>query len=133
MFFINIIEKVNSFLILRLGLGFVFFWFGLDKLLNVDNWLGYITPSLDKLIFIDINTFMFILGGVEIILGVLLIIGLFLRIVSVVIAIHLFFIIISIGFNDISVRNFGLLAIAVALSFNNDKFLSLDKVLGIKW
>ena len=133
MFFINIIEKMNSFLILRIGLGLVFFWFGLDKLLNVDNWLGYITPSLDKLIFIDVNTFMFILGIVEIILGILLVIGLFLRIVSIVIAVHLFFVIIFVGFNEISVRDFGLLAIAVALSFNKDKFLSLDKVLDIKW
>lgn len=112
---------LDSFLLLRIGLGFVFFWFGLDKLIHPGNWVVYITPFLSSIIFFDITLFLFMLGTIEIIFGILLWAGWKLRIVSLLISIHLFLIIIFTGFNEITIRDIGLLSIALALFIQNRK------------
>ena len=121
------ITKPNYMIVLRLGLGLVFTWFGLDKLINPSNWLGYITPKVAQFIFINLNSFIFILGIIEIMLGILLIIGLYTRIVALIMAIHLTLVIISIGFNDVAVRDIGLLSIALYLSLITLKRQNIKK------
>ena len=114
--FVNVVKYG---LILRLGLGFVFIWFGIDKLINPINWLGYIPPKVAQLIFINLDSFIFLLGIVELILGTLLIIGLYTRIVAFIMAIHLALVVASLGFNEIAARDIGLLSIALYLSLTN--------------
>lgn len=108
--------------ILSTGLGFVFFWFGLDKLLNPENWLGYITPFLSSLIFFNLNIFLYLLGVIEFALGVLLFTKWKLKLISLLISIHLFLIIIFSSFNEITVRDIGLLSIALALFVQEKKW-----------
>ncbi len=118
-----------STFILRLGLGFVFSWFGLDKLLNPQNWQGYITPALAKLIFIDMSLFILLLGILELVIGLMLLLGLFTRLVASVAAVQLLVIIISLWFNEITVRDIGLFSIAVSLILNSSNYLALDKLI----
>ena len=110
------ITKNIPFLILRIGLGFVFFWFSLDKLINPENWLGYITPFLFSIIPFNLEIFILILGIIEFILGIILFSGYYLKYTSIIVAMHLIVIILSQGFNEITVRDIGLLAIALALA-----------------
>ena len=57
-------------------------------------------------------------GITELILGALLAIGLYTRAVSAILCIHLFTIIISIGYNDIAVRYVGLMLVAFAIALH---------------
>ena len=59
------------------------------------------------------------MGIVELILGTLLIIGLYTRIVAFIMAIHLALVVASLGFNEIAARDIGLLSIALYLSLTN--------------
>ena len=112
----------NPFLLLRIGLGFVFFWFGIDKIVNPENWLSYITPFLSSIIFFNNTTFLFILGIIELIFGIMLWSNWKLKLISLIISIHLFLIIIFTGFNEITVRDIGLLSIALPLFIYEKKW-----------
>lgn len=112
--------------IIRLGLSFVFLWFGIDKFIQPMFWASWMPKILIDAIPFSKIIFIYILGLGELILGVLLLIGLFTRLIALFVAIHLCGVIISIGFNDIAVRDFGLLLSAIALAINKIHYFSLD-------
>jgi uncharacterized membrane protein YphA (DoxX/SURF4 family) len=101
---------------LRLGLGLIFFWFGIDKFLHTYLWVGFI-PSWMPLPF-SAEIFMYIQGLIETVLGLLLLGGFLLRYAAGLCALILFGITATMGFNDIMIRDFGLLTMAVALFFS---------------
>ena len=99
-------------LIMRLALSFVFLWFGISQLINTDYFMGYLPGFLlntaNPTLFVIFN------GAAETILGILLAIGLFTRLVALLLALHLISIIISLGYNDIAIRDTGLMLVTVA-------------------
>ncbi|MBS3151756.1 DoxX family membrane protein [Candidatus Woesearchaeota archaeon] len=116
--------KIHPNFLLRLGLGFVFIWFGIDKLLNPENWIGYITPFLSSIIFFNLNGFIYLLGFIELLLGILLLTKWKLKFISLLISIYLFIVIISQGFNEITVRDIGLFTMALSLFMQEEKWQS---------
>ena len=114
-------------LLIRLGLGFVFFWFGIDKFVHPGLWIGWIPHRVLSLVPIFPGIFIFLLGIIETVLGSLLLLGIFVRFVAFVSALHLLAIIFSLGFNDIVVRDIGLLTMAVALVIEKKHPLCLDR------
>ena len=100
----------------RLGLGLVFLWFGVDKFIHTSLWLSYITPAMSELIPFSQGLFIHTLGIIEIVLGGFLILGLFVRLVALFIALHLFFVVLTLGLNDVAVRDIGLMITAIALA-----------------
>lgn len=115
------ISKIKPLTITRIGLGIVFLWFGIDKFINPEIWLGLI-PNWILAIFpsTDIN-YMYFHGVIESIIGLLLISGKILRLSSTIAAIILIGIIFSLGYGDLAVRDFGLLTIAIALMVKSYK------------
>jgi len=73
------IHYKHAFLILRLGLGLLFFWFGIDKLIHPANWQQFI-PSF--LAFISNEMILLAQGIIETTLGLLLLAGKFIRIAA---------------------------------------------------
>lgn len=114
--------KIKPSIFLILGLGFVFFWFGLDKLIHPENWIGYISPFLSSLIFFNLNSFIYLLGFIELVLGILLWTKWKLKFISLLISMHLLLIIIFTGFNEITVRDIGLLTMALSLFIQEKKW-----------
>jgi uncharacterized membrane protein YphA (DoxX/SURF4 family) len=117
----------HSALVLRLGLAFVFGWFGIDKFLYVDNWLGWI-PSW--MTFVPPHPFLYALGVLEIVAALFLLGGKYLRVVSLACAALMAGIVFSFGINDITVRDIGLIAMALALAMmpENRKYHELDQL-----
>jgi uncharacterized membrane protein YphA (DoxX/SURF4 family) len=115
-----------SFLVLRIGLGIVFLWFGIDKIINPLNWAGWVPEGIRPLIPFDDEVHMAIQGVVEGALGALMVAGLFTRIVGIISSAVLLAIIIAIGLNDIAGRDIGLLGGALALAMGGGGELSLD-------
>ena len=130
------IEKYTS-LLLRLGISVVFLLFGIDKFIRPLFWAAFVPKFLNDIIPFSLTNFIYLMGLIETILGALIFIGLFTRIASILSAIHLFFIIISLaiplGYNDIIVRDIGLFFMALALSLFRIYPFSFDNIKKKLW
>lgn len=112
--------------LLRTGIAVVFLIFGIDKFVHVNAWLAYIPEWTAQLIPVDLTLFMYIQGVIETVLGFLLLIGLWSRTVSFLCALHLAGIMVALGYNEITVRDFGLFMATLALSLREQGKWSVD-------
>ena len=117
--------KNYSTVILRLGLGIVLLWFGISTVSNTEQW-SQLIPNWFP---ITATTTVLINGIYEIILGALLILGLFTRVVALLFAINLIMIISFLGYGPSATRDFGLLFAAISLAMSGSKILSLDNII----
>jgi uncharacterized membrane protein len=99
---------------IRIGLAFVFIYFGIDKLINPINWLGYIPAWIEAMM--PLRQFVLANGVIEIILGLGLLYDKTLRIAANIIVLFLAGVIASLGFDEVTVRDTGLLFMAIALA-----------------
>jgi len=125
----------------RIALALVFLWFGINQLMFPNDFMGYL-PSwtihdgtgLGHLLYTAVsilpgkaNSVIFINGVAEIILGTLLGIGLFTRISALLLSIHLLIIVFSLGYNDIAIRDLGLVAGAFSVFIHGPDCLCIEK------
>lgn len=103
-------------LLLRLGLGVEFVLFGYGKLTDLASWIGYIPPWMSPLIPMPVTTFLQVVGVVELVLGLLLIVGLRVRVVAILSALHLAGVLVALGYNDLAIRDFVSFVAALALA-----------------
>lgn len=118
------LQKYSGF-VLRIGLGIVLLWFGINEVIDPAKWSAYI-PEWMPLPF-STTTFAFINGLVEIAFALLLLAGAYTRIIAVLVALHLLGIVVSVGYNEIGIRDFGLLMSAVALALAGAGAYSVDE------
>ncbi len=104
-------------LILRLGMAAVFLWFGFSQLFDSLAWVAIVPEWASN--FLHIPPAMIVIGNgiVEVVLGSLLALGLWVRVVSFILALHLIPITLDMGFTAIGARDFGLVLASLALSF----------------
>ena len=115
-------------IVLRISLSLVFLWFGLTSIFNPDVLIGYL-PEIAYSLPISLQNIMLLNGIFEIILGTLLIVGLFTRVVAFILFLHTFGIMFSLGYNDVAIRDFGLaLATFSVFLYGKDKWC-LDRKL----
>ncbi len=103
--------------ILVASLAFVFGYFGLDKFMNPDIWIGWMPMWLEELMGFTREQWLMITGATEMFFAILLLIphrrvqqaG------SILVALHLLAILTQTGWNDIAIRDIGLLLSSVAL------------------
>lgn len=122
-------NKKYSVGIVRIGLAFVLLWFGIDEIMNPRNWFSYVPTWLSMISPFSPSAFITLNGIFEIIIGALLLIGFYTRIVAFIAALHLLFITIVVGYNDIGVRDFGLTLMAISLIFSGAGEISMDSKL----
>jgi hypothetical protein len=109
----------GAFLLLRIGFTVLPILMGLDKYANLmTNWEHYLAPWIVNLLPFSAHTAMLIVGGVEIVAGVL--VALKPRYAAYIVALWLAGIIINLltysGFYDVALRDFGLLLAALTLA-----------------
>ena len=110
-------------IIMRISIALVFLWFGFNQIFLPEDFLGYLpdfTSSFNPSLLILLN------GCLEVILGIFLILGLFTRLASFILAIHLLGIMFSLGYNEIEVRDFGLMMAAFAIFLHGEDEWCLD-------
>ncbi|MBI5389385.1 DoxX family membrane protein [Candidatus Woesearchaeota archaeon] len=134
-------EKYKPFAapLLRMGLSLVFLWFGISQLVNPESFLGYVpqwlyqhditmthSHALQLMHDIpkpDVHFIIMANGVLETVLGLLLILGLWIRGAAFLLGLHLLGIMFSLGYNDIAVRDFGLaMATFVVMLNGNDRW-----------
>lgn len=121
----NFLNKIEATLILRLTMAFVFFYFGFAQLTDPSAWVSYL-PSFIDMLPISATKFVLLNGWFEIVAATLLILGAYTRLVSLLLAIHLFGIAFSIGMTGTGVRGIGLAGATLALVFSGAGKMSVD-------
>ncbi|GAA2141398.1 DoxX family membrane protein [Arthrobacter humicola] len=109
----------QAFLLLRTVFTVAPILFGLDKFTNLlTDWTMYLAPVATSVVPLPAQSIMYVVGGVEILAGVL--VALRPRLGSAVVAVWLLGIIINLivlgSFYDVALRDFGLLVAALALN-----------------
>jgi len=110
--------------IVRFGVGAVFLSFGIMQLTSPSNWTG-ILPNFVTQYFNPISLVYFN-GSFDLLVGIFLLSGLYTRIVSFFASLHLITIIFVLGFNPITIRDFGLLLALISIFFHGPDELCLN-------
>ena len=109
-----------SYFFLCAGLAVVFFWFGADKFFHPNYWLQAWTPVWFKTFLTAIHLqeqkFIYLIGAFEMLVGVSLLSGILRRIMSLLAVIFLVAVFIGLGFNQILVRDIGLVGGLLAVA-----------------
>ena len=126
----NITETLDNYkeyapAILRIGMALVFFYFAISQILAPQDWTGYLPEFLQN----TTNPVMFIYANIafELIFGTLLILGIFTRIASLLLGLHLLGISIALGWNAVAVRDYGLTIATLVIFLNGPDKLCLRK------
>ncbi len=102
--------------VLRLSLAGVFLWFGFSQLIDSLSWVGIVPQWAINLSHLPPAMIVMLNGVFEITLGAALAMGFFVRIVSVLLALHLAVIAFEFGLKPTGIRDFGLTMATVALA-----------------
>ena len=119
-------KKEYSVMVVRVGLAFVFLWFGLNQIFDAESFFGYVPNWAMHNAFFSVSTFVLFNGIFDSLLGFLLLTGFFTRVVASIATLHLLFIAFSLGYNDIAIRDVGLALMALSLVFSGAGKLSFD-------
>jgi len=119
--------KKTSFHFLRVGLAITFLWIGVLIFKNPESWGGYLQPWAAGLLSIPLTQAMIGTAILDILIGFFLLIDVLTWLAAFVGAVHLIIVLAVSGITDITVRDIGLLAAALALMID-----SLPQVV-LKW
>ena len=112
-------------LIVRLGAGIVFLLIGIDQMIHTSAWVGYLPNWFTNFLpsWQTPEGFMYVNGIFDSSLGLLLLLGVFTRFIAVLATLHLTGVVITLGYNEVAIRDIGILlsALAVAL-FGSDRW-----------
>lgn len=111
----HLMTPATASLLLRIGLAVEFLVFGYGKLADTASWIGFIPPWMSPLIPIAPEQFLHTIGVIEIVLGALLVLGLWTRVVAVLAVFHLLGVLVALGYNELAVRDFVSFTAAAAL------------------
>jgi uncharacterized membrane protein YphA (DoxX/SURF4 family) len=112
--------------VIRIGIALVFLWFGTQELTNPTDWTSYIPEAAVKLTHLSVYTLTYINGAFEALAGLLLLIGLWTRVVAALLFLHLLTILSVVGYNSIGVRDFGLAIGALSVAIFGHDTITLD-------
>ncbi len=107
-------EKYSNY-ILRFGLGFVFVWFGYSALMNNDMWIRLV-PEWTSFLG-QAKTLVTVHGVFELMLGLLLFLGLWTRVVAILLGLSLLHTLFLVS-GPTFIRDIGLLAALISLVLN---------------
>jgi len=107
--------KKTSFHILRVGLAVTFLWIGVLIFKQPEAWGGYLMPWAAGLLPVPIEQAMMGTAVLDVIIGALLLYDFFVWFAALVGVIHLIIVLAVSGITDITVRDIGILAAAIAL------------------
>lgn len=105
----------TSFHILRIGLAITFIWIGVLIFRDPESWSGYVQPWAVKLLPVPVSKILLATAIFDIFIGVLFLIDWFCWLAGLLGALHLVAVLAVSGITDITVRDIGILAAAVAV------------------
>lgn len=116
-----------SSVLLRIGLGSVFLYFGIYEKLFRPDITRSVIENLNITIPISIGLFIFLFGLLELVVGSFLVLGLYTRVTAIVAALMIFGIILQMGYLNVP-RDPALLAMALSLVITGSNRFSIDRI-----
>ena len=128
-------DTLRSFapLVLRLGLAGLFLWFGISQIMAPAEWIAWVPTWVPDFSGMDAQTIVLLNGGFEVVGGILLLFGLFVRWAALFLGFHLLVIAYEVGYNDIGIRDAALAVSCFSMSLFGADAWSLDRKLSIQW
>src|SRR3989344_2634875 len=117
-----------AYLALRLGLAAVFLWFGIDKMFHPGYWLNAWLPQgvqqLASQFNISGTQFIYLNGIFEMLVGLSMVTGVFMKVFSALAIIFLLSVLIFVGISEVTVRDFAMIGgfLAIMLWPNGGRF-----------
>ncbi len=111
--------KPSALLVLRLAFVIVFGWFGTQQLLHPGDWIGLIPAGVVSATSLSAATLVLVNGGAELLGALLLLLGWWLPLVATLGALHVFSIVVVVGFSAVGIRDIGLALALVALALGS--------------
>ena len=102
--------------LLRLGLAAVFLWFGFSQLFNSLAWVDIVPGWAVSLAHLPPAMIVMMNGTMEVVLGTLMAMKIFVRTIAFILALHLLPIALSFGITAIGVRDIGLSLASMSLA-----------------
>ena len=112
--------------VLRVGVSLVVIWFGIQQILHPEMWTKML-PSWTSIFGVSSINLININGIFEIVFGLALFFGVYTKIVSIIVTLHLLHITFVVGYGAIGVRDFGLTLSALSVFLNGEDDYSLSK------
>lgn len=119
-------DSQKGIFIIRVSLAIMFLWFGFSQLLDAPSWVSWVPAWAENLTGLEPAMIVLLNGGFEIAMGVLLALGLYMRIAAVLLALHLVVLVFEIGPTPIGFRDFAIMGATFALAFLGPDKYSLD-------
>ncbi|GIU69590.1 MAG: hypothetical protein KatS3mg002_0826 [Candidatus Woesearchaeota archaeon] len=117
--------KDYSPVVLRVAISLVFLWFSINQLISPSEWTlylpGFLANTQNPEIYIYANAIF------ELIFGFILLIGLYVRLASLLLGIHLLGISVTLGWSAIAIRDYGLAFATLAIFLNGPDKLCVKK------
>ncbi|MBI2635725.1 DoxX family membrane protein [Candidatus Peregrinibacteria bacterium] len=107
--------KASSSTILRVGVGITFLWIGILIYRAPDDWAALIQPWAAHLIPGSMRAAMLQTAVLDIVIGLLLVIGMWTWLGALLASLHWIVVLITVGITEITSRDIGLLAASIAL------------------
>ena len=101
--------------VLRLGLAAVIFWFGLSQLLDAGAWLSWVPEWAENLSGLSTEWIVFLNGWFEVVIATALALNIYARYAAFILAVHMFALVLEIGFGSIGMRDLAIAFAALAL------------------
>ena len=111
--------------VLRVGLAFVFLWFGMTQLFDQSVWVSFIPKAITSVTGLSAETFVIINGVFEVFMASLLAFGIYTRWVGALLFLHMFAIIADVGLSPIGIRDVGLMVALLSITFQGGDDYSL--------
>lgn len=107
-------------LFVRMGVGFVFLLLGIQQFLFTEQWTTWLPAWLTHALPDTALAVRIILvnATADVLLGAALLLGIFTRIVAILMIIHLVSVLLALGYNDIAIRDLGILLAAIAVAIH---------------
>ncbi len=118
--------KKYASLILRIGIGGVVLWFSSQQFLHPMMWTRLLPAWTTTMIPLAPVTIIYVNGVFELVTGVMLVIGLYTRIVALLLALHMYDIAYTLGYGAVAVRDVGLATASLSLFFDEFGEYSVD-------
>jgi uncharacterized membrane protein YphA (DoxX/SURF4 family) len=113
-------------IVVRVGLSLVFLWFAWQQFAQVEMWTRLIPASVVEMSGLSAATIVHFNAAFEVVFGLSLLLGFFVRTSALLLALHLLSIVLNLGYNAVAVRDIGLmLAMMAVFLYGMDRW-SLD-------
>lgn len=120
----------------RVSLGLFLLYIGIMKFIEPASWLIWVN-NITAVLITPVDLTLFIIATIEVVFGLLLVLGLFTRFIAFLSAVlvlsYVTLFIFNYGFNEFLAQNLVIFAIALSLSFKHDDSWSLDNYITKKF